>query len=173
MNLIAIDKDQLPEIYSSLERNFIKEEVRDFDEIVRLCEGGKYKLYHIEEDGIYKGFVGIWHLKGFVFLEYLVVYESFRNGGTGGRAVELIKQKYSNVILEAELPEQPIQVRRLNFYQRHGMNINFQPYRQPPYREGESGCPLYLLSYPSALSDFDSTVTLIYREVYEREYKKN
>ncbi|MGN0807491.1 MAG: hypothetical protein ACI4MN_03465 [Candidatus Coproplasma sp.] len=171
MKLIAVTEAELPEIYRSMERNFIKEEVRDFDQVVRLCKGGKYVLYHIEEDGIKKGFVGIWHLKDFVFLEYLVVYDDFRNGGTGGRVVELIQQEYGKVILEAELPEEPIQIRRLNFYQRHGMKINLQPYRQPPFRDGESGCPLYLLTYPERLDDFDKTVSEIYLEVYEREYK--
>ncbi|MGN0805893.1 MAG: hypothetical protein ACI4MC_02545 [Candidatus Coproplasma sp.] len=172
MNLIAVSKDELPEIYDSMAHNFIKEELRDFDEVVRLHEGGKYTLYHIEEDGIYKGFIGVWDLKDFVFLEYFVVYEDYRNGGTGGRVIELIKRKYSFIILEAELPEQPIQVRRLGFYRRHEMRINPQPYFQPPYREGESGCPLYLLSYPEALTDFENTVKVIYREVYEREYKQ-
>lgn len=173
MNLVAADKSELSAIYASMERNFIKEELRNFDEVLRLCDGGKYTLYHIEEEGVRKGFVGIWELKGFAFLEYFVVYEDFRNGGTGGRVMELIKERFDSVILEAELPEQPIQVRRLNFYKRHGMCVNYQTYFQPPYRKGESGCPLYLLSYPEPLPDFEEKVKVIYREVYGREYKPN
>ncbi|MGN1060411.1 MAG: GNAT family N-acetyltransferase [Candidatus Coproplasma sp.] len=172
MYLIAVKKGELPEIYASMERNFIREELRNYEEVARLHGGGKYTLYHIEEEGVKKGFVGIWELKDFVFLEYLVVYEDFRGGGTGGRVIELIKQKYGNVLLEAELPVEPIQVRRIGFYRRHGMCVNPQTYYQPPYREGESGCRLHLLSYPALLDDFEERVKVIYREVYEREYEK-
>ncbi len=170
MDLIAVNENQLPAIYSSMANNFIREELRDYEEVVRLHKGGKYTLYHIEENGEQKGFVGVWDLNGFVFLEYLVVYEEYRNGGTGGRVIELIKKKYGNVILEAELPVEPIQVRRLNFYKRHGMCVNPQTYFQPPYRKGEKGCGLHLLSYPAILDDFEEKVKLIYREVYERDY---
>lgn len=170
MNLIPASMGELPQIYKSMERNFIKEELREYDDVVSICKGGKYKVLHIEEDGIKKGFVGVWFLKDFVFLEYFVVYEDFRNGGTGGRVLDLLKQKYHTVILETELPEDPIKVRRFNFYKRHGMCVNFQPYLQPPFREGDSGCPLYLLSYPSALQDFSGTVKIIYKEVYGRKY---
>lgn len=170
MDLIVVNENQLPAIYSSMANNFIREELRDYEEVVRLHKGGKYTLYHIEENGEQKGFVGAWDLNGFVFLEYLVVYEEYRNGGTGGRVIELIKKKYGNVILEAELPVEPIQVRRLNFYKRHGMCVNPQTYFQPPYRKGEKGCGLHLLSYPAILDDFEEKVKLIYREVYERDY---
>lgn len=173
MKLIPADMNQLPAIYKSMERNFIREELREYVDVVRVCEGGKYKVFHIEEDGINKGFVGVWDLKDFVFLEYFVVYELYRNGGTGGRALDLICQKYPFVVLETELPEEPIQVRRFNFYKRHGMCVNLQAYRQPPYREGDSGCPLYLMSYPSGLTDFTNTVRLIYKEVYGKEYTEN
>lgn len=173
MELVAVRQEELPDIYVSMKANFIKEELRDYADVERLHGNGKYTLYHIEEDGVRKGFVGIWALHGFVFLEYLVVYEHFRNGGTGGRVVELIQKTYGNVILEAELPVEPMQVRRLGFYKRHGMCVNPQAYRQPPYRQGESGCALRLLSYPSLLSDFDDRVKLIYKEVYERDYTPN
>ncbi|MGN0813390.1 MAG: GNAT family N-acetyltransferase [Candidatus Coproplasma sp.] len=173
MNLILASLKELPAIYKSMERNFIKEELREYDDVVRVCKGGKYKVFHIEEDGINKGFVGIWDLGDFVFLEYFVVYEPFRNCGIGGRAIDFIRGKYPCVILETELPEEPIQLRRFNFYKRHGMCVNLQPYRQPPYREGESGCPLYVMSCPSVLTDFHQTVKIIYKEVYGREYKPN
>ncbi|MGN1372962.1 MAG: GNAT family N-acetyltransferase [Candidatus Coproplasma sp.] len=173
MNLIPANMEELPKIYEAMERNFIKEELREYDDVVRVCNGEKYTVYHAEEDGIKKGFVGVWDLTDFVFLEYFVVYEPFRNGGVGGRVIDLLEQKFGRVILETELPEQPIQIRRFNFYKRHGMQVNLQPYRQPPYREGDSGCPLYLMSYPSVLTDFDMTVKLIYKVVYNREYIPN
>ena len=173
MNLIPASLDELPEIYRAMERNFIKEELREYGDVVRVCKGGKYTVYHIQEDGIYKGFVGVWDLTDFAFLEYFVVYEDYRNGGTGGRALDMLRQNYPAVILETELPEEPIQVRRFNFYKRHGMCVNLQPYLQPPYREGDSGCPLYVMSYPLPLPDFHGTVKIIYKEVYGREYKPN
>lgn len=173
MKLSVVARGELPDIYESMRKNFIRDELRDYADVERLHGNGKYTLYHIEEDGVRKGFVGVWLFDGFVFLEYLVVYEPFRNGGTGGRLVELIQQTYGKVILEAELPVEPMQVRRLGFYKRHGMCVNPQAYRQPPYRQGESGCALHLLSYPTPLPDFTEKVTLIYKEVYERDYTPN
>lgn len=170
MRLIRADAAELKDIYATMTENFIPDEVRDYADMERLYGNGKYTVLHIEEKGRRIGFMSIWTLKDFVFLEHFVVYPDYRNNGSGGRALTLLQEKYGAVVLEAEPPAEPIQIRRINFYERHGMRVNPQYYRQPPYRETGSACPMKLMSYPELLPDFEQTVKEIYGEVYGRDY---
>lgn len=171
MQLIRADKGELKDIYAQMQKNFIPDEVRDYSDVERLHGNGKYAVYHIEENGEKIGFMGVWTLTGFAFLEHFVVYENFRNGGNGGKALDLLKEKFGAVVLEAEPPQEPMQIRRVKFYERHGMCLNPQEYWQPPYRESGNACNLKIMSYPRPLSNFKGTVKKIYKEVYGREYE--
>lgn len=167
MELIPAKKSELPAIYKSMERDFIRDELRDYTDFESLCGNGKFTVYHIEEDGARLGFITVWALEGFAFAEHFVIYEEYRNNGCGGRALEIVKDKFGALVLEAETPTEPIKKRRIGFYSRHGMLVNPQDYMQPPYRRGGAACPMKLLSYPHLLSDFDGTVKQIYSQVYQ------
>lgn len=156
----------IPLIYAQIEQNFILEERRDFEDFKRTFTRDGYEIYYIIENGEKVGFAGVWRFSDFTFIEHLVVFEGHRNSGAGGRALELMKETFGALCLECEPPISPIATRRLNFYARHGMCINPQSYRQPPYRKGGNGVDLKLLSYPDYLSDFDLAVKLIYAKVY-------
>lgn len=166
MRLSPATFGELPAVYAHLQLNFIHDEIRDFDDFIRVCGNGKFTVYHIEEDGERRGFITVWELEGTTFLEHFVIYEEFRNNGCGGRALETLKERYAELVLEAELPVEPVQIRRIGFYERHGFCLNAREYFQPPYRRGGAACPMKLLSYPNQLRDFDKTVKLIYNEVY-------
>ncbi len=171
MTLTKATKEDLPKIYEQMRANFIVDELRDYEDVVRRF-GHNYSIVHIELDGIKAGFMGLWQVGGYTFLEHFVIYEQFRNLGVGGKALELLQKKVGRLLLEAEPPVQPIAVRRINFYLRHGMILNTQDYYQPPYRPTGNACYLKLMSYPEALSDFDGVAAMVYNTVYGIDYEE-
>lgn len=171
MELIKATAQDLPFIYAQMEENFIREEIRDYPDALKVFRHKNYSVYHVAEAGNNVGFMCVWNLSGFNFLEHFVVYRQFRGKGYGGRAFDELIRRCPFLVLECELPKDETQQRRVAFYQRHGMTLNGNMYFQPPYRENGAGCRLNLMS-SKPLVDFDETVKEIYREVYHTEYKK-
>lgn len=172
MKLKKADESFLPEMCEQLELNFDLEERRDSADQIKIFGDERFVSWIIEENGERIGFLNVWEFEKFTYFEHFVVYERYRGGGLGGRALDLLLQKYKNVVLEAEPPEEGIRKRRINFYVRHGLKVNSQFYWQPPFRAGGKGCELKVLSYPELLNDFDGVVARIYKDVYKTEYKK-
>lgn len=171
MRFVEATKEDLPQIYEQMLVNFIPDELRDYDDVVRLF-GHNYTIEHIVCDGVRTGFMGTWRVGDYMFLEHFVIYEQFRNRGIGGKALECMQEKAGRLLLETELPNEPMAARRIGFYLRHRMVLNPQQYFQPPYRPTGNACPLKLMSYPEALSDFDGVASTIYETVYGIEYEK-
>lgn len=171
MRLIEATRDDLQTIYGHMLANFIRDELRDYDDVVRLF-GDNYTIEHITVGETRMGFMGLWQVGGYTFLEHFVVYEPFRNRGVGGQALEALQDRAGKLLLETEPPTEPMAARRVGFYLRHRMVLNPQQYIQPPYRPAGNPCELKLMSYPEKLSDFDETVSLLYKTVYNTTYEK-
>lgn len=170
MKLQRAENDDFDLIYDDLEKSFIPEERRDRVDARRLMEDGEYTVYHVLDADKRVGFITVWELDGFAFIEHFVIYEQFRNCGYGSRALTLLKEKYDNIVLEAEPPTEGIPARRVAFYERCGFCRNEQYYIQPPYRQGEDGVELVLMSCPTVLDDFRRTAREIYSKVYKKVY---
>lgn len=153
-------------IYAAMKRSFCDDELRGFTQTCALLSDGRYCLFHIVEGGRRVGYISVWELEGFAFVEHFAVYEDFRGAGIGGKAIELICKNYAAVALEAERPANEIARRRIDFYARHGFALNPQDYVQPAYRKGGSPVPMRLMSYPQMLDDYDGVVARIYSAVY-------
>lgn len=170
MELIKTELTDMPYIYSQMEKNFIREEIRDFADAKAVFDNEKYTVYHVNEGGINVGFMCVWAICGITFLEHFVVYEPYRGKGYGGRAFDILKNSSKLLVLECEPPVTEVQKKRVDFYIRHGMVVNEQNYLQPPYRKGGEGCNLKLLS-STKLTEFEKTVSVIYKEVYGVSYE--
>ena len=169
MKIIKATREDFDLIYSEMEKSFIREEIRDYDSALETLNEESYSIYHALDGDIRVGFMTVWELSGFAFLEHFVTYESFRNKGYGQKALTLLKEKFGRIILEAEPPLEDIQKRRISFYQRNGFRKNDFPYIQPPYRASDTGVGLILMSYPEPLGDAAPFV----KEIYEKVYKKS
>ncbi|MBE6645197.1 MAG: GNAT family N-acetyltransferase [Ruminococcaceae bacterium] len=154
-------------IYREMQKNFIPEEIRDYESAREVMKEDGYSLYHVLCDDIRVGFITVWELSEFAFVEHFVIYADFRNKGLGERTLALLKDKYDKILLEAEPPENEIKSRRISFYKRCAFHENIYEYFQPPYRKGDCGTRLVLLSYPNVLSDFESAKKQIYKDVYK------
>ena len=121
------------------------------------------------DDGAAIGFMCVWNLSEFSFLEHFVIFQKFRGKGYGGIAFDILKNQCQLLVLECEPPEDPIKKRRVGFYERHGMIMNDNEYYQPSYRKDGEGCPLKLMS-SKKLVNFEDIVKEMYKEVYQTVY---
>ena len=172
MKLQKATLDDFDGVYDALEKSFIPEERREREDAEHLMAEGKYTLFHILDGESRVGFITVWELDRFAFVEHFVTYEGLRNRGYGGAALELLKEKYAKIVLEAEPPTEGIAARRVAFYERCGFCRNPQYYYQPSYRKNGNGVELVLMSLPTVLEDFDDSVSEIYDNVYDENYKK-
>ena len=172
MRLILSKKEDLAQIYKQMQENFCLDEIRDVSQAESVYANEKYRIYHLCENEEKVGFIAIWEFEDFAFIEHFVTYANYRNKGLGAKALEVVKQQYSQVILEVEPPEEEMSIRRFAFYQRQGFVPNDYFYMQPSYREKGNEVRLILMSYPCCLSDIKEKVKTIYREVYGKEYQE-
>ena len=173
MTLEQIQFSDFDTIYTQLENNFISAELRDYKDAKALLSNPCFSIYHVVEEDQNVGFVSIWNLDGFDFLEHFVIYEKYRNKGLGAKTLEVLKSSGKKLLLEAELPVDEIQKRRVAFYQRCGFVKNSFDYAQPPYRKSENAVPMVLMSYPGAVENVRKTVKELYQKVYNTDYEKN
>ena len=164
MELERIEKQEISTIYKLMKQNFVIEEIRDYEDALLVCDNPKYCIYNIKLEDKKIGFMCVWHLSGFTFLEHFVIYDSFRNKGYGGQALDLLAQKFGILVLESEPPLTSMQERRIRFYERHGFTLYKNDYTQPSYRKGGKGCKLVLMS--TGTLDFSNIVKEIYSNVY-------
>ena len=118
----------------------------------------------------YVGFLTYWDLGDFIFAEHFAISPEFRNGGYGGKVMNLFIQNMSKpIILEVELPATILSERRIGFYQR----LNFKlwehiAYQQPPYLKDSNPIPMKLMTYGNI--DLDKDLQDIRDKIYSIVY---
>ena len=115
------------------------------------------------------GFITYWDFGHFCYVEHFAIDPSQRNGGHGKNVLNhLCHQLKKPIILEVEMPEEEMAIRRINFYKRQGFTLWEKPYMQPPYKSGDDYLPMLLMAYGDLEcdKDFEQVKKCIYREVY-------
>ncbi len=153
-----------------METSFPPEEYRDLQEL-RTYTDNKNHFYNniISEDEIPVGFITYWDFGTFCYIEHFAISPAKRNGGYGKKALEyLCRQLKCPMVLEVELPETEMSMRRINFYRRQGFVLWENHYEQPPYRVGNKSLPMLLMAYGNLSSerDYNKVRSLIYHDVY-------
>ncbi|MDH6303478.1 ribosomal protein S18 acetylase RimI-like enzyme [Parabacteroides sp. PF5-5] len=150
--------------------SFPEQERRAFPLFVELIEREpRFSAYVLLKEGSYIGFLTTWALEGFVYVEHFAIDEAARNGGVGKAAMEqLLKQTSAPVILEVELPQDELSIRRVGFYERLGFRLDDHAYTQPPYAKGSDWLPMYLMSYGkiNLNESFEQVKGELYKNVY-------
>ena len=154
-------------IYKAMTESFIPEEIRAREDAKALLSESGYGIYKITKDGEWVGFITLWSLCGFTFIEHFVIFAAMRSRGLGEECLKELKSRHKALVLEAEPPVEDIQKRRIGFYQRCGFFTNDFHYIQPSYREGMSGVELVLMSYPTPLDDCNAVKCELYKKVYK------
>lgn len=132
------------EAYNS---TFPENERRDAAQFNKLFNHSHAKIFCILNELECIGYVVVWELSNFTFLEHFEVYEKFRNQNFGAKILSLLFEKYGKLVLEAE-PETESETakRRIDFYKRNCYNVIDENYVQPSYGEGKSPLNLWLLA---------------------------
>ncbi|SDE44533.1 GNAT family N-acetyltransferase [Riemerella columbipharyngis] len=159
------------EIYQCYCRTFPPDERRDEGQFFSLFVNEKVEVLSIHHKDAIVGYLIIWHLQDFVFLEHFEIFSHFRGQGLGSEVLQLLKNEYRHIVLESE-PDSlsKIAKKRIEFYQRNSFRIIDENYIQPPYSKDKNALPLFLLAN---FSDADKAVIKenIYTVVYNQDKK--
>ena len=159
-------RKKISRIFSAYEKTFPADERRDQEQFLALIDQPDCYIYGVKKEEALVGYVILWKLSGFYFLEHFEVFEEFRNLKLGATILTELKEKLGNLILESE----PIELnemaeRRINFYLRNGFSIISENYTQPSYGEGKSALKLFLLSN-YVIKNSEALIAEIHQKVY-------
>ena len=169
MRLLRERGESFSEIYSLMERSFPQNEIRSEKDAEAILSDRAYRIYRITERGKFIGFITVWKLPEFAFIEHFAIQPELRGKGFGARALAALGGWYKDMVLEAEPPECEISKRRIAFYERCGFHLSKEEYYQPPYSEDSGPVRLMLMRYPKPIKDHGKVATALYREVYKRK----
>lgn len=156
-------------LWEILEQSFPLEERRCRAEMQALLETSELELLTAQEDDRLQGFLMLWNLPEFIFIENFAVAEAMRGRGLGAQMLAYVTEHWDKPqILEVEPPDTEICRRRIGFYQRNGFFLNQYPYRMPCLHGNGPAVPLLLMSKPEALTrqQAEQVKTDLYRVVY-------
>ncbi|MFZ2538715.1 MAG: GNAT family N-acetyltransferase [Oscillospiraceae bacterium] len=160
-------------IFEIMDASFPNNEMRTKENQYELFTTNRH--YHIEclgnDNDEVLGFMIVWDLGEFIFIENFATDESVRGQGLGGDLLDFVVEKYQkDVILEVELPQDEMKSRRIGFYQRHDFIYNEFDYLMPPLRVGDEFLPLKIMSHKKEFSakTFQPYQALIYKIAYQQ-----
>lgn len=168
--LNPISSEIFESIYALLSSSLPQSEMRSKENQKELLKDKRYNLLVAFKDNKIIGFMAIWTLNEYTFIEHFAVDCLFRGKGLGGRLLDECKAHSAKpIVLEVEPPESTADAsRRIEFYKRHGFLFNDYGYCQPPLQDGFAPLPLRIMSYPHALSknEFTNVKNILYTNIY-------
>lgn len=179
--LYEAGREEFDEIFRIMKDSFPEDERRPYAEQKAVLDNKGYRLYTCKENksADIEGFIGLWEFCHLIFIEHIAVDGMHRGKGIGSEMLKEIIGKcekpqnsrtYTGIVLEVELPQNPIAVSRIRFYERHGFFLNEYDYVQPPMCKGMDPLPLYIMSYGRELTEeeFHIIKDLLYKKVYNQ-----
>lgn len=139
--------------WSLYEDAFPAEERRFIDAQEEMMLHQQYHVDVILKDSEFIGILFWWEFDDLNYIEHFATSPKQRNKGVGKSILQnFIRDKPKPILLETELPDSPINKRRLNFYQRIGFHLNDISYTLPPIRSDMPPIELRILTYPQEVS---------------------
>ncbi len=158
------------EVFKLMEKSFPKNEYRAKENQKKLLKNPMYKLdVKTDESGKTIAFIASWDFPKFLFIEHLAVDPSCRGKGMGSKIMkDFINNSKKPIVLEIEIPNDEISIKRKNFYEKLGFKLNNHEYYQLPLRKGDKPMKLNLMSYPNEIPDetFEIIENIIQSYVY-------
>lgn len=128
MRLQQANNKQIEMIYELYMEAFPEDERKPFEMIQQKTEEGKMEILAIDEAGEFKGLAISIFYKDLVLIDYFAISAECRGQGIGGKAIELLKERYSDrrMFLEVEVIDEKAEnnaerIRRKAFYHNHGL----------------------------------------------------
>ncbi len=147
LQITSPDDYRVQQIFHSYSTTFPEDERREWSQFIKLFEHSNVKVISVLNDTENIGYLIIWELTNYVFVEHFEVFSEFRNLKLGSHITDYLFKNYPRIILEIE-PEHLNEdaKRRFSFYQRNNFNLIDETYVQPSYGEGKKSLNLWLLA---------------------------
>jgi len=154
--ITSADDYRVQEIYDSYSGTFPEDERRDLNKFTSLFTKENVKIISVLHESKNIGYLIIWELSNFTFVEHFEVFAEFRSQKLGSNITNYLFENYPRIILEIE-PEHlgDDAKRRYAFYQKNGFKLIDEMYVQPSYGEGKNSIKLWLLAnyFPENLNE--------------------
>lgn len=131
--------------------SFPADERRSFTVVRRYlkCSRRPFHILAALEQGEVIGFLSFWEFDNFRYIEHLATDSNIRGRGIGKHLLQhFLSLNSLPVVIEVEIPQDEMSVRRVNFYNRLGfvMRHDFY-YMQPPYDAHKNPLEMKLMTY--------------------------
>ena len=157
---------RIQDIYYSYSTTFPEDEIRDWSQFVKLFTNPNVKIISVLHESQAIGYLIIWELSDYIFVEHFEVYAEFRSQKFGSHITGYLFENYPRIILEIEPAHLDDDAkRRYSFYQKNGFTLIDEMYVQPSYGEGKQSLDLWLLANYSP-ENLKKTKEEIYDIVY-------
>ncbi len=115
-------------------------------------------------------FISWWHIKNFRYVEHFMVSSLHRSGGIGSKIFnDFLTEENTSVILEVEPIIDILTERRVNFYNRLGLELLPFNYMQPPYHNNFPFKPMLLMSNFSGIDT--NQIGHVVKEIHQKVYR--
>lgn len=160
-------------IRSLYECSFPPYERRHWEQLLSMLSLSNMQVIVAKQEDAPIGFAIYWQIEGWFFLEHLTVHPQQEGKGYGSQLMQwLLQQSCNQLLLETELSTDEISQRRIQFYEKLGLQIAPFFYQQPPYRRGETTPAMHIMSAPEIEDEklFQQLTTAICKQVFEAFY---
>ncbi|WP_417427636.1 GNAT family N-acetyltransferase [Halpernia sp.] len=155
-------------IYENYCNTFPELERRSEKQFRQLFKNENVKVLSLLNELKFIGYLIIWELQGFVFLEHFEVFESYRNQKFGEEILKELERDYFKIILETEKENfNENAKRRITFYLKNGFHQISDSYVQPSYGDGKTNLELLLFANWEV-----ENLDLIIENIYDVVYRK-
>ena len=94
----------------------------------------RFQLNVLLKDNEFVGLFNYWTFERFNYIEHIAIVPALRDHKLGSEAVEMFKkQSKLPIIIEVEMPNNPLAIRRIRFYEQQNFSVLSHNYAQPPY----------------------------------------
>lgn len=147
LQIISAEDYRTEKIFKSYCSSFPEDERREWFQFVKLFEHPNVKVISVLNQSENVGYLIVWELSSFLFVEHFEVLAEYRNQNLGSKITDWLFKNFPRIILEIE-PEtlNEYAKRRFLFYQRNGFSLIDELYVQPSYGEGKNSLNLWLLA---------------------------
>lgn len=170
--MFIIKDPQLKQIYDIMVRSYPPNELRSEEEQYEVSQLGELEIKTIEENGIVCGFATAWHLESCVFIEHIAIDPAYRGRGYGRSLLEeLLDEVEKPIVVSVSPSDDPVALKRVEFYQKSGFKLCFFDYYMPPMQPQFAPAEMLIMSYPIELRAQD--FALMKHEIFHKVYNQD
>ncbi len=155
-------------VYKIMENSFPQNEIRSYARQRELLFNSDYALFVHEENEKIVGFISVWKLTDFIFIEHFAISNEHRGKGLGSSILTELKERYFlPLILEVEPPTDKKTRKRISFYECNGFIYHDYHYIQPAMEKGREEVELKIMSSVHLdKASFERVKKTLYSKIY-------